>query len=197
MDDLTALLVAATVSATAACAADIRPDSDVDAGDGDAAPVGKVSTVRNADGTYTTRVDAMSLDAWTHVDVETGGESDAGGAWDFAAQRFHVKLNGGISGMAGVEVSPQGAALSDVNAVPVSGWITDAADGDDANEDPDYAFEQGDGWYAYDVTSHVLTPRPLVWVIRTGDDAVVKLAIEDYYDDAGTSGVFTLHWAPL
>ena len=65
------------------------------------------------------------------------------------------------------------------------------------NADPDYAFEQGDGWYAYDVASHVLTPRPLVWVVRTGDATAVKVAIEDYYDDVGSSGVFTLRWAPL
>lgn len=195
MNDLPSLLLAATALTASACAADLQPEAEPDAGD--PAPAGKVSTVRNPDGTYTTRVDATAMDGWTRVDVETGVEPSDEGAWDFAARRFHIKLNGGVSGSAGVEVAPVPGSLADVSAAPSAGWITDDADGDDADAEPDYAFAQGDGWYAYDPTTHALSPRPLVWVMRTGDQTMIKLVIEDYYDDAGTSGVFTLRWAPL
>lgn len=178
----------------AACADPISP-AGPDAGDD--LPPGKVETTRNADGSYTTRIDATDAESWTALAFATGEEIDGDG-WDLSAQRFHLKLNGGVSGDGGVEVAPlPGAAFADVTAPPSSGWITDAPDGDDDDAEPDYAFEQGDGWYAYDPATHVLTPRDVVWVIRTVDGAHLKLVIDGYYDDAGTAGVFTTTWAPL
>lgn len=181
---LAVLLIAAL--ALPGCAEDIRPEPELDGG-----PVGKVSTVANADGTYTTRLDATLAEAWTHLDLATGVETEPSGSWDLAAQRFHLKL------VDGGEVASLPGILAEVTTIPTEGWLTDQPDGDDDNPDPDYAFEQGDGWYAYDVETHVLTPRPLVWVVRTGDATAVKVAIEDYYDDVGSSGVYTLRWAPL
>jgi len=211
---LLALALLGAVLAVPACADSIAPDEGPDGPDGgpppptapdggpaaDAAPAatGRVATVRRPDGTYTTRIDASASDAWIAVDLETGGEAAADGPWDLACQRFHVKLNGGVSGDRGVEVAPLvGADFAAVTAAPADGWIRDAADGDDPGTDPDLAFEQGDGWYVYDPATHVLTPRPVVWVIRTSDGNVVKAVIESYYDDAGTSGHPRLRWAPL
>ena len=51
-----------------------------------------------------------------------------------------------------------------------------------------------DPWYAYDVTTHVLTPKPRVFVVRTTDGNLVKVAIERYYDGAGGSGHPTLRY---
>jgi hypothetical protein len=197
MDDVPSLIgLAAALLAVPACAADIRPPAEVDATpDDDAGPSGPVQTVRNPDGSYTTRLDATAADAWRRVDLETGTEAATG--WELGGQRFHLMLNGGVSGDAGVEIAPAAGGFGDVTAAPTTGWITDAADGDDPNLDPDYAFEQGDGWYAYDVQTHVLTPRPIVWVVRTSEDQMIKMMIEAYYDDAGTAAHFRLRWAPL
>ena len=52
-------------------------------------------------------------------------------------------------------------------------------------------------WYDYDDVTHVLTPFPIVWVVKTADGSHVKLVIESYYDAAGTSGHFTWRWAPM
>ena len=184
-------LLLSTLGAVA-CADPIAPPAEPDA---DVA-AGKVTTVRNPDGTYTTRIDATDAAAWTAIDLDTGAEADEG--WDLAAQRFHLKLDGGVSGDGGVRVAPlPGAAFAEVTAAPADGWITDAPDGDDDDAEPDYAFEQGDGWYAYDVATHTLTPRDTVWIVESGEGALVKLRIDAYYDDAGTSGVFTTTWALL
>jgi hypothetical protein len=172
-----------------------RPDASVA---GDTAPAGPYTTTRNSDGTYTTVVDSTSATDWIHGDFETGAGMAASGPWDLRFQRFHISTNGGVSGTGGVEVVPvAGLAFADVTSPPASGWLSDAADGDDANMDPDYAFEQGDGWYAYDAMTHVLTPRPLVWIVKTNGGSTIKLEIERYYDDAGTAGWLTLHWSPL
>ncbi len=183
------------------------PDAPIQPRDPDADPTvdaevptgGPFSTVGRGDGSYTTVVDATSTTAWIHGDFETRIAIDATGPWDLRFQRFHLSTNGGISGAAGVEVAAlEGTTFAAVTTAPAAGWTTDQADGDDANVDPDYAFEQGDGWYDYDPSTHVLTPKPLVYVVRTASNAsMIKLEIEKYYDTAGTSGVLTLHWAPL
>jgi hypothetical protein len=181
----------------AGCFQSIAPDRP-DAGEGDAAPLGKYTTTRNPDGSYTTIIDSTSAEEWTYGDFETGAESTPDAAWDLRFQRFHISTNGGISGSGGVEIAPApGVTFAQMTAAPSTGWIADAADGDDANMDPDYAFEQGDGWYDYNPMNHVLTPKPLVWAVRTNGGSTIKLEIAKYYDNAGTAGWFTVHWSPL
>jgi len=177
------------------CAAPIgheRPDAAI-ADDAAAPTTGKLATTQNPDGTYTTRVDAQSMTEWTYADFETRSEVPASAPWDLRFQRFHVSANGGVTGDGGVELAPvTGVAFAAVTA-PATGFVTDAADGD-GDGLPDYALDQGDSWYAYDVDRHVLTPRPIVWVVHTDGGATIKLEILSYYDDAGTSGWLTLHW---
>lgn len=178
--------------AAAACAPSIAPDVEIDA----AGPPAKVTTAI-AGAVTTARIDATDLEAWTYVDLDAGAASTVDGGWELAVQRFHLKLNGGVSGSAGVAVVPMVGGLGGFAAVPTSGWLVDAVDGDDADADPDYAFEQGDGWYAYDVATHALTPRPLVWAVRGDAGPAWQLVIDRYYDDVGTSAVFTVRWQPL
>jgi hypothetical protein len=175
----------------AACAPSIEPAVEVDAG-----ATGPVVTVIGADGVATTRIDATDVERWTYLALATGTATTSHGPWDLAFRRFHIKTNGGVSGDRGVEVSARPGALATLDAPPVDGWTRDRADGDDADAEPDYAFNQGDGWYAYDVATHLLAPRPWVWALRV-DATVWKLVIDDYYDAAGTSGVFTLRWQQI
>jgi hypothetical protein len=202
-DTLLMISLVAAVFAVPGCADDISPAGGPDAGepapgDPDAGPPPPVDTVRDPDGSYVTRIDSTSYDLWRYVDLETGKEVAADGPWDLATQRYHVQLNGGVSGRAGAElVAIPDVGFDSVTAAPATGWITDAADGDDDNLLPDLAFEQGKGWYQYLAASHVLEPWPIVWVVRTGDDTVVKLVFESYYDDAGTAGHLRLRWKPL
>lgn len=180
------------------CFESIAPDRTDAGAPGDAEPFGRYTTVRVADGTFTTRVDATSATDWTHGDFETGTELAADGPWDLRFQRFHISTNGGVSGSGGVEVAPvPGVPFAQVTAPPAAGWISDIPDGDDAGTEPDYAFDLGDGWYDYDPMTHVLKPKPLVWVVKTNGGSLIKLEILRYYDTAGTAGRFTLHWGPL
>jgi len=178
----------------AACADHIdHPAEPPDAG---SSPTGKVATSRGSDGTYTTTLDATSMTDWTYLDFETGMEADPATAWDLRVQRFHISTNGGVTGDGGVKVAPVETTFAAMTAAPSDGWISDAAD---ANGDgiPDYAFDQGDGWYAYDEATHLLAPRSIVYAIQTDGGSSLKLAIDSYYDTAGTGGHFSFHWAPL
>ena len=89
-------------------------------------------------------------------------------------------------------------AFDTVEAADATAFVSDATDGDDEDTVPDYVISGGnDPWYAYDVTTHVLTPKPRVFVVRTTDGNLVKVAIERYYDGAGGSGHPTLRYERL
>lgn len=167
-----------------------NPDAQLDAG--------KVTTTRSADGTYMTVIDSTSATEWTHADFESGMQAAPTAAWDLRFQRFHISTNGGVSGDGGVQIaSIKDVPFAQVTSPPTTGWISDAPDGEDVNTDPEYAFEQGEGWYDYNPMTHVVMPKPLVWIVKTNGGATVKLEITKYYDDAGTAGWLTLHWSPM
>ncbi|RMH39585.1 MAG: hypothetical protein D6689_16075 [Deltaproteobacteria bacterium] len=202
---ITTALVAAGL-AVAGCADDIGPDpsAGADAGTGTDADVpGRIAHTDNGDGTTTTRVDASREGVWVYLDLETKAEVDPATPddsddWDLAFQRFKIKSNGGASGTGGVEVAVLPDADFDaLSRAPEVGYIVDAPDSDDDDEDPDTAFLGGDGWYDYDPSSHTLSPRDIVYVVRTVEGGYFKLQMLDYYDDAGTSGFPTFRWGPV
>lgn len=158
----------------------VKPDGGADLAE-------PVSSQHLPDGSYLTRIDSTAEMVWRHVDFASGGiEAPDAAAWQLRTQRFH------ISTRAGIEAAPVAAPFDDVTAPPDDGYVSDAdTDGDGAI---DFAFDQGDDWYDYDSTTHVLTPSALTWVVRGAGAPTFKLEITGYYDDAGTSGVFTFHW---
>jgi hypothetical protein len=192
--------LAIALFAVAACAPSIRPE-DVDAGppsdaeDGSIVPTGKVTTVDRGGGVSDTLVDATSETDWTYLDLDTGREDVAPGAWDLGFRRQWIASNGGVSGGAGVEVAIlPGVDFPGVIEPPTTGWAVDAPDGDDANPEPDYVLNT---WYDYNADTHVLSPKPEIYAVRTSGGAVIKLQILAYYDPAGTSAWFLLRWAAL
>jgi hypothetical protein len=50
----------------------------------------------------------------------------------------------------------------------------------------------GGKWYDYDAETHLLTPKPVQWLVRTPDDRVYGMRIVSVYDDEGESGLFNL-----
>ena len=176
---------------------------DLDAPDGEDSAAAPVSSVDAGSGEgRTLLVDASRMDAWTYVDLETGQvASDPAQlpGWDLAAQRMNVKLNGGVSGTAGVQASVvKGTPYASLSAAPSDGWDTDRADGADSDEMADFLLSVGEtSWYDYDGTSHKLTPRPYVYAVKSGAGTYYKLAILNYYNNAGSSGYLTVQWAKI
>ncbi|MGH1345057.1 MAG: HmuY family protein [Nannocystales bacterium] len=144
-------------------------------------------------------VDATDEVLWVYFDLETGAEVEVDdpaedAQWDLAFRRFHIATNGGVSGAAGSEVALVSEAFDDVAGIPDTGFVVDEPDGDDDNEDPDYAFRD---WYDYNFMTHVLTPHAQTYVVVTGSGNAFKVALENYYDEAGTSGFPAVAWAAL
>lgn len=187
-----ATLALASAMLTTACAASIEPDVV----DGGPEPGGKVRVADNEDGSHTVQVNATDPEEWIYISLDQLRlmELDEPGTsveWDLALQRFHYALNGGVSGSGLGELSiVEDALLFDVNLAPESGWSTDAPDSTaDENALPDYAFETaGDGWYDYEGTSHILTPKRRVYVVRGAEGELFAIQILSYYSDVGSSG---------
>ncbi len=195
------LLLLALLSIPVGCASDL--DSELGNDGVEDPPEGMVgpdvnSTPREGGGQVST-VDSTDEELWVYFDFETGTQlqlqdPDMDTRWDVAFRRFHIASNGGVSGQGGVEVAVVEQPFDSVTTAPPDGWLEDAPDGDDDNEDPDYVMRD---WYDYNFMTHVLTPQDETYVVRTGDGNVFKVAIQDYYDDAGSSGHLTIAWAAL
>jgi hypothetical protein len=195
------VLLVAVLALQGACAEDLSKRLGPDA-----APVagGPVEVEDLGDGVHQARVDAKGELEWIYVSLEQGKavpaeEAGDAAAWDLALQRFNFKLNGGASGGgdAAVALLP-GAAFEDVAEVPADAtFLTDQADSNDDGV-TEYVMSIGDTrWYEYDVATHVLTPKDLVYVVRGANGSYYKLEMLEYYDAAGTAGYPTFRWAPL
>ena len=179
----------------AACAPDLGGD---DGGD-DGPPV---VVVDNGDGSVTVTIDARDDVAWVYLDLESSAlvtPVDPGDSplWDLAALRFNIKTNGGSSGSGEVEVATiEGVPFDAVDQAPVDGYARDDAAGGPAAMEPEpgYAF---DLWYDYDMDEHTLSPRDVVYVVRTVEANYYKIQMLDYYNDAGTAGYVKLRAAPI
>ena len=142
-----------------------------------------------------TSIDASDAEAWVRFDFDACERVEEDGPWELAFQRFHIAINGGVSGSAGLEAGwIEGVGLDDVEALPEDfEWASDEPDADDDGE-AELVF--GD-WYDYDIATHVLSPKLRVYVLRSTEGTNFAVQIEDYYNEAGSSGHVALRWKLL
>lgn len=135
-------------------------------------------------------VDASNPERWVFFDFSRGSvvEGPEPEGWDLAFRRFHVITNGG-------EGFPGEAGARDLGPVPF----------DSLERAPEVEYEltrvRSDSthpafaeWYDYSWLSHVLTPRPHTWLIRTVDGRHAKLQILGYYCPGARPGCLTFRY---
>ncbi|MGH7502468.1 MAG: HmuY family protein [Longimicrobiales bacterium] len=150
---------------------------------------GEVGSVLVGPVTYT--IDARSSREWVFFDFSRGSTVERPGPtdWDIAVRRFRVIANGG-AGFAG------DGALADLGEVPfdsvaeapIEGWIQSVG------QRVDSANAAIHKWYDYGFTSHLLTPRPNVWAVRTADGRYARFEILGYYCPGATPGCLTIRY---
>ena len=136
-------------------------------------------------------VDATSPDQWRYFSLRFGSVLENAGArdWDLAFRRYQVIANGGsrFSGAGGVaDLGP--VAFADVTSAPDAGY--QVTEGDAEPRHPALA-----GWYSYSYFSHVLTPKPRVWAVRSNDGRYAKLEFLSYYCQNLEPGCVTFRYA--
>jgi hypothetical protein len=135
-------------------------------------------------------VDATSPDDWTHFSFRLGSVVTGPGPvdWDLAFRRFRILANGGrgFFGEGGiVDLGP--VSFDAVTAVPDAGYVPNEGVPDPSNA----AVAQ---WYRYGFFTHVLTPKPHVWAVRTADGRYAKVEILSYYCEGGGPGCLTFRY---
>jgi heme-binding HmuY-like protein len=166
------------------------------------APSATVSTDSDGENAFSTRIDASDETTWVYFSFASRAQVipvDAANSveWDLGFQRFHIISNGGASGSGGASVAILTDTFDAVLTAPSEGYLPDQPDSDDSDTIANSVFEDGDGWYAYDEATNRLSPRGNVYVVRTARGAHYKLALLDYYDEAGSSGHPSFSWAEL
>ncbi len=165
-----------------------------------------------AEGDVTTlSVDATDTSEWVFLGLGAMAEvmpadpmTDLG--WDLGFRRSNIRLSGGMSGPGQAAIVPiPEANFDDITAAPADGWITDERLPDEIGDDGSpvqndgiaFAFTREtsvsrSGWFLYDGRTHVLSPAPIVFAVRGAEGGFFALEVLDWYDAAGTSGVWTL-----
>jgi hypothetical protein len=140
--------------------------------------------------TYT--IDARSGERWAYFDFSRGSAVERPGPtdWDLAVRRFRIIVNGGrgFAGDGGL-IDLGEITFDSVLEAPADGWVESVGQRVDSTN---AAVQK---WYAYGFTSHLLTPRPHVWAVRTADGHFAKFEILGYYCPGATPGCLTIRFA--
>jgi hypothetical protein len=115
--------------------------------------------------------------------------------WDVAISRTRFQTNSGTSGsgQGGAQLAA-GNDYAAIQAAPATGY---QIDGPVPVPGPPGSGEFSgspvlNSWYDYDVTTHAVSPKPVVFLIRTASGGHAKLRIAGY-----ASAVYTLELSPL
>ena len=130
-------------------------------------------------------VDATAPDTWRYFSFRLGSVVDESGqqGWDLAFRRYAIIAGAGSGILDLGEVR-----FDDVRTVPTAGYLGNEGSGDLRN--PAIA-----AWYQYGFFSHVLSPKPHVWAVRTADGRYAKLEIVGYYCPGAHPGCLTFRYA--
>jgi len=141
-------------------------------------------------GSLTYTIDASDPELWQFFDFSRGAEVERPGPldWDVAFRRFNVIVNGGpgFAGQGGAQDLGE-ASLASVAQLPADGYLQNAEGRDSVNA----ALRK---WYEYGFSSHLLTPKPNAYAIRTADGRYAKLEILSYYCPGALPGCFTFRY---
>ncbi len=138
-------------------------------------------------------IDARAESAWQFFDFSRSAvvERPDPLGWDLAFRRFRIIVNGG-PGFAGggAALALDDTTFDAVREAPAedAAWRATVAQRGDST----HAVLQG--WYQYGFTSHILSPKPRVYVVRTADGRWAKFEIMGYYCPGATPGCVTIRY---
>lgn len=127
----------------------------------------------------TVTLDASAEDQWRFFTFDRGVLTPPDtGAWDLAVQRFRIRAPGPAQRLAIPFDSTPGLRQGSVPIQPSAG-------------------QDLGRWYRYSMFSHLLYPKPFIYVIRTRDGRYVKLEFLSYYCPGPEPGCVTFRYSLL
>ncbi len=142
-------------------------------------------------------IDARARDLWMYFDFSRGAvvpvQHPKTGEWDLAFRRHVIRTNGGDTNPSG-----QGALFgietedfAAVTRVPVdAAFVSDVR-----TKKRLWPYNPVvEKWYHYSYTVNVLTPKPMVYIVRTQNGKYAKLRILSYYCKGDVGGCMTFEY---
>ena len=146
-------------------------------------------------GVYT--VDARSKEIWMYFDFSRGAvvavQHPKTDAWDLAFRRHVIRLNGGATNPAaeGAILNLGERDFTSVTRVPAKAvFLSDVR----TKRRPFPYNPVVAKWYNYSYVANVLTPKPVVYIVRTQDGKYAKMRLVSYYCDGNVSGCMTFEY---
>lgn len=135
-------------------------------------------------------VDARDAGRWRYFSFAGGSVVENPGPldWDLAFRRFQVIANGGpgFAGDAGI-LDLGEVPLDSLRVLPDTGYVATTVRSDSVNS----AVQR---WYTYSFLSHLLSPKPRTYAIRTADGRYAILAFIGYYCPGAQPGCVTFRY---
>lgn len=182
------------IAKISAGAVTVTTDQNVTSGTIDATAGGSMMSADNpfiyVDLKNNVRVDVNDLDARSST------------TWDIALKRANIVVNGGDSGPGNRKavVAPV-ATLAELTAAPTTGYAADDFTTADCKLDATDGGELKSGfanWYNYDDATHMLSPKPQVYVIERNNGTHVAFQIDAYYGGPNkASAYYVVKWKNL
>jgi HmuY protein len=145
-------------------------------------------------------LEARASEQWTFVDFSRGSAVEIPHQfrvdWDLAFQRHKILANGGATNPKGrgAILNLGEVAFDEVIEAPADGYVEDTI----ASINPETITTENlaiKAWYHYNFLTHLLRPKPNVYIVRTADGKYAKMRIISYYCDGGqASGCFTIEY---
>lgn len=152
-----------------------------------------------ATGALQAEVDASNRSEWVGFDLDAArfvpaGELAKDQSWDLSFKRTSIRL--GSAGVAVAILKNQDFAA--LQSAPSEGYLVDEIPADPAaKETVGLAFHRNEDWYAYDMSTHVLSPKNFVYVIKSSEGKVYKFKISDYYNADRLPSYIQIAWQVL
>lgn len=127
-------------------------------------------------------IDATAPETWRSFSFQLGTVLDGPQRGDLAFRRYAIVAGPGAGILDLGEIR-----FDEVREVPATGYLANEGQAEPRN--PAIA-----GWYSYGFFSHVLSPRPRVWAVRTADGRYAKLEMVGYYCPGSTPGCPTFRY---
>lgn len=143
-------------------------------------------------GPDTVTLDARAGEGWVGIDLATLAVGDVRGmpaAWDIAAQRHRLIVNGGEGFLGGAGAVVADGPYAALEVAPEAGYVPSRVT---PNGDSIHAVL--DDWYSYHFLSHLLEPANRAYVVRTARGAYAKLRVLGYYCPGVEPGCVTLEF---
>ncbi|MFO0744549.1 MAG: HmuY family protein [Myxococcota bacterium] len=170
----------ATDATAASDATDVA--DEVDADPYVIAPAGRITVTDLEGGAKRARIDATADDMWVQFALSGGGSQvTAATGWDLAFRRIEI--------LSARPVAALDVAFDQVSQAPAEGYVEDNAE--------ESAFTQLGEWWEYNPSNHTVAAKVKTFFVKVDDATYFKLAVRDYYDDAGSTGLVTLDWASV